>query len=540
MSALRRFARAAAIGLLAGAAGAVWSQTGDLARQAAPATAAAQRPELQRLYAGADTIWLDASGRATGNARDALALLADAASDGLDPAAYRAASLASRADGLAGASPDVRRAWDVELSLATLRYLRDLHFGRVDPKALGFRVSASRAEAHDIVATLAAAVANRRVAQLRNEVAPGLQQYRELRDTLVRYRRLAQSWPAGHLGAPKASLRVGDPYPDGAALRERLVLLGDLPADAPPAATAVYDAALAAGVARFQVRHGLAADGVLGKATIAALDVPAADRVTQIEFALERLRWLPQPDGRRVVAINIPMFRLWAWNDAAADARPALAMDVIVGRALKTQTPVFADQMRYLVFRPYWNVPRSITRNETLPAIARDPGYLAKHDMEIVQGESDAARVLPPTPESIAMLQAGSARVRQRPGPANSLGLVKFIFPNDDNIYLHSTPAKSLFGRSRRDFSHGCVRVAEPVDLAAWLLKDQPKWTRENIVSAMEGKPSLRVDLTQPVPVLLYYVTAMVSPEDGRLHFAADIYGHDAKLARALAALRDE
>ncbi|MEO8122976.1 MAG: L,D-transpeptidase family protein [Burkholderiales bacterium] len=540
MTTVRRLARAATIALIACGASAALANVQSVARDVAPAAVSPQRLELQRLYPDAAPLWLDASGQVTGNARDAIALLTDSASDGLDPTAYGVASLASRAAGLSGASPEARLAWDVELSLAMLRYLRDLHFGRVDPRALGFRVSPPRAEVHDIVAMLAAAVATGRVAQLAAELAPPLLQYRELRDSLGRYRRIAQDSPATSLGVPKASVRVGEPYADLGALRERLVVLGDLPAGTPLAAAASYDAALAAGVAQFQARHGLATDGVLGKSTLAELNVPIADRVAQLGFALERMRWLPHPDGRRIVAINIPMFRLWAWNDDARGAKPALGMDVIVGRALKTQTPVFSDEMRYLVFRPYWNVPRSIVRNETLPAIARDPGYLAKNNMEIVQGESDAARVLPTTPDSIAMLRDGVARVRQRPGPTNSLGLVKFIFPNDANIYLHSTPAKSLFERSRRDFSHGCVRVADPVVLAAWLLKDQPQWTRERIVAAMDESYSLHVNLTQPVPVLLYYVTAMVSPEDGSLHFAADIYGHDARLARALAALRDQ
>ncbi len=540
MTLLGRLARAATVALLACGASLVFATVEAVARDPALAGVSQQRLELLRLYPDAAPLWLDASGRTTGNARDAITLLTDAARDGLDPTTYSVASLASRAAGLGAASHDVRLAWDVELSLALLRYLRDLHFGRVDPRSLGFRVSPPRGDQHDIVARLATAVATGRVAQLAADLAPPLAQYRELRDALAHYRRIAQDWPATSLGVPKASVRAGDPYVDLGALRERLIVLGDLPAGIQQSTAASYDAVLAAGVASFQARHGLASDGVLGKTTLAALNVPIADRVGQIELALERMRWLPHPDGRRMVAINIPMFRLWAWDDDARGAKPALAMDVIVGRALRTQTPIFGDEMRYLVFRPYWNVPRSITRNETLPAIARDPGYLAKNNMEIVQGESDAARVLPATPDSIAMLRDGRARVRQRPGPTNSLGLVKFIFPNDDNIYLHSTPAKSLFERSRRDFSHGCVRVADPVALAAWLLKDQPQWSRERIVTAMEDQPSLRVNLTQPVPVLLYYVTAMVSPEDDSLHFAADIYGHDVKLARALAALRDQ
>ena len=196
-------------------------------------------------------------------------------------------------------------------------------------------------------------------------------------------------------------------------------------------------------------------------------------------------------------------------------------MNVIVGRAMRTQTPVFADEMTHLIFRPYWNVPRSILQNEVLPAMERDPGYLARHDMEMVPGAD-----------------GGAPRVRQRPGPKNSLGLVKFIFPNDADVYLHGTPARELFARSRRDFSHGCVRVADPPALALWLLKDQPAWTREAIEAAMNGTRTQQVNLSAPVPVLLYYLTALVSPDDGLLHFADDLYGHDAALERRLAARR--
>ncbi len=504
----------------------------------ANAASATARAELQRLYPRGDLLWLDASGRANDNTRAAIALLADAESEGLDPADYDVAALSARAPAMRDAPPSARAEWDATLSLALLRYLRDLHFGRVDPRALGFRVSPRREQEQDFAALLAAAVAQGRVTQLAAELTPTIAQYAELRTALARYRRLARDMPSTVLALPKKSVRPGDTYADADALRARLMLLGDLPAATPIGMGSIYDAALAEGVKHFQARHGLAADGVLGKTTLVALNVPAAQRVRQIELALERMRWLPPQGGRRIVAINIPMFRLWAWGGDAHGPKPAVAIDVIVGRALKTETPVFSDEMRYLVFRPYWNVPRSITRNEVLPAIGRDPAYLAKHEMEIVQGGGDDAKVLAPTPESVALLRDGTARVRQRPGPNNSLGLVKFIFPNDANIYLHSTPAQSLFGRSRRDFSHGCVRVADPVALAEWLLKDQPEWTRERIVAAMQGAPNLRVNLTQPVPVLLYYVTAIVSPEDGGLHFADDIYGHDKALARALAAPR--
>ena len=215
------------------------------------------------------------------------------------------------------------------------------------------------------------------------------------------------------------------------------------------------------------------------------------------------------------------------------DGAPSAGMGVIVGRALNTRTPVFVEEMPYIIFRPYWNVPRSIARQEIVPALQRDPAYLRREDMEIVSGQGDDARVVALSAESIALLRQGTLRVRQRPGPKNSLGSVKFVFPNDDNVYLHGTPALQLFSRSRRDFSHGCVRVEDPVALAAWALKDQPEWTQERILAAMNANRPLQVNLPRPIQVILFYVTAVV--EDGTMRFAEDIYGHDAKLDRALA-----
>ena len=281
---------------------------------------------------------------------------------------------------------------------------------------------------------------------------------------------------------------------------------------------------------RFQGRHGLDADGALGKATLAALAVPVAQRTTQLELALERLRWLPHLDEHGFLAVNIPMFHLWGWGARPVRGTPDFEMDVIVGRALDTETPVFVEELRYLIFRPYWNVPPSILRNEILPAIARDRSYLDRQNMEIVAGAGDDASALEATDENLARLRTGGLRVRQRPGPKNSLGLVKFVFPNDDNIYMHGTPAPQLFGRARRDFSHGCVRVADPVKLAEWLLRDRPEWTRERVLAAMQGPASERVTLTRPVQVILFYLTAVVMPEDGSVRFADDIYGHDGRL----------
>jgi murein L,D-transpeptidase YcbB/YkuD len=317
------------------------------------------------------------------------------------------------------------------------------------------------------------------------------------------------------------------------------VALGDLPAGTVAATGSTeYRGALVDGVKRFQRRHGLALDGIIGRSSDVALRIPIATRVRQIELALERLRWLPHLGEQRLLAINIPMFRVWAWDAIPPDGEPLFGMDVIVGRALRTQTPVFVEQLQELIFRPYWNVPSSIVRHEILPRLDRDPEYLRRERMEIVLGPGDDARVVADTPENLVRLRQGTLRLRQRPGPQNALGLVKFVFPNSENVYMHGTPAQALFSRSRRDFSHGCVRVENPIALAEWALKEQPQWTRDRIVAAMTGTQSIRVPLLKPIQVILFYTTAAVMPDDGTIHFAEDIYLHDALLDRALARRR--
>ena len=616
--------------------------------------APAERTRLTAFYApgGFAPRWLDTAGQPSADARAALGLLAGAGAEGLHPPEYRAADLVRAAERLAsgragtgpaptsgedrqaGMDPAATRgvdpragtssaatsgvgagpapalpaplpaelaAFDVELSAATMRYYQQLHAGRVDPRAIGFKMTAPVDE-HDFAVLLGAALAEHRVVEKAAELAPPLVLYRALRRMLARYRGIASSWAGSGLALPApvgATVRPGEPYAASAELRALLVALGDLPAAAPPPpaavaptavptpaaapagasigasagtpataastapasgttpvpapspgvapdaspsapaaaetpAPAVYDGDLIEGVKRFQLRHGLTGDGVLGKGTQAALAVPLAWRVRQIELALERLRWAPHLDPSRFLAVNIPMYRLWVWNGIPSNGAPAWGMNVIVGRALDHSTPVFVEQMRSVVFRPYWNVPPSILRGEILPALRRDPGYLARQNMEVVAGQGDDAPALAFGPESIDLLAQGKLRVRQRPGPRNALGLLKFVFPNDDNIYLHSTPSQALFSRSRRDFSHGCVRVEEPAKLAAWALEGQEGWTRERVAAAVAGDRQVRVGLARPIQVVLFYVTAAVMPEDGTVHFAEDIYGHDARLDRAL------
>jgi murein L,D-transpeptidase YcbB/YkuD len=284
-------------------------------------------------------------------------------------------------------------------------------------------------------------------------------------------------------------------------------------------------------VKRFQRRHGLDADGVIGAGTIAAVNVTIAHRVRQIELAMERMRWLPPLSDRPNLFVNVALFRMWA-TDPRSTNEP-LRMNVVVGKSLDHKTPIFIDRMEYVVFRPYWNPPYGITVNEIIPHAKRDPSYFARENLEIVASGDDNAPALPPTPENISHVLSGRLFIRQKPGPKNSLGLAKFIFPNSDNIYMHGTPAQSLFSRSRRDFSHGCIRLEDPAKLAEWVLRDQPEWTRERIEAAMQGTRPTQVNLKEPVTVVLFYDTVHVNSE-GVLFFVGDIYGHDQQLDAAL------
>ncbi len=500
-----------------------------------PPASAAERGWLDRLYgeAGHAPLWLTAQGVPREVAREALRLLAGATAEGLDPREYGRSALDTLAAALPGVPPDAGALarFDAGLTLAVSRYLRHLHGGRVDPNAIGFRIR-SGAERHDLPALLGAGLRDGTLRSITADLSPPATPYRALRDALARYRLIAQVWPRDSL-ALALPVRPGDTTAALAGLWFRLALLGDLPPGArPPADPGVYDPDLVTAVERFQRRHGQTADGVIGRETLADLATPIEWRVRQLELALERLRWLPDLSSGPFLLVNIPMFELAAWDSLTPAGTPSLRIGVIVGKALDTETPVLSEEMRYLVFRPYWNVPPSIVRNEILPALARDSLYLRKQNMEIVQGPGDDAQAVATTPETVALLRRGQLRVRQRPGPGNSLGLVKFIFPNDEAVYLHGTPAQELFSRSRRDFSHGCVRVEDPVALASFVLRHRPEWTEETIRGAMQGPSPRRVNLPRPLPVILFYSTAAAEP-DGTVRFARDIYGHDRTLDRA-------
>jgi len=229
--------------------------------------------------------------------------------------------------------------------------------------------------------------------------------------------------------------------------------------------------------------------------------------------------------------VNLPEFRLRAYDK---NFNIGVTMKVVVGKAYGGHyTPVFSDNMEYVVFRPYWEVPYSITKAEMIPHIVRDPDYLEKKGFEVVDRKQDVVSSGPVTPELLGQLRAGTLFVRQKPGPKNALGLVKFLFPNSYDVYMHDTPATEFFAKSRRDFSHGCIRLERPADLAAWVLRDNPGWTPERIRAAMNGDTTQQVNLAHPIPVLIVYATVIVL-EDGAVRFYDDIYGHDASLEKVL------
>lgn len=420
---------------------------------------------------------------------------------------------------------------------AALRLIEQLHRGRVDPRAAGYALNRQRAPLDTAVALQRLATTDNAL-ELLATFEPQSAQYRSLKKALARYRRM----PADLTALPPpgtTAIREGDSYAGAGKLRRLLAEFGDAPAPRDdPASETDYDADLAAAVTQFQLRHALAADGVLGARTFAVLTLPIAYRVRKIELMMERWRWLPDITAPAVI-VNVPQYMLYALPDPSdtTGGTTVLKIPVIVGQSAK-QTPIFDSTIESVIFRPYWNVPESIARAELLPLIARDPGYLMRHDMEIVRGEGDDAQVLPANAASVAALRAGGTRLRQRPGANNALGLIKFVSPNPFSVYLHSTPEARLFERERRAFSHGCIRVSDPGALAAYLLRHTPgDWNADAIEAASCGDKTFAVHLATPVPVFILYGTVVIDA-DGAVLFFEDVYGYDQRLEALLSRSR--
>jgi L,D-transpeptidase YcbB len=421
--------------------------------------------------------------------------------------------------------------FDLALTVSVMRYISDLHTGKVNPKHLDFAFD-QESKKYDLAEFLRDRVAGAAdVAAALAQVEPPYPGYRGVMRALQTYTALAKNDDGELLPPVKKTIVPGGQYAGVPRLTRRLQSLGDMPADAAVSADGTaYEGALVDAVKKFQLRHGRDPNGRIGTQTLADLNVPLSRRVQQMQLALERWRWMPQSYQRAPIIVNIPEFRLRAYDK---DFNVAVTMNVIVGNSFGHDTPVFADAMAQVVFRPYWAVPLSIVRSDLIPHILKDPTYLAKKGFEIVDSKQKVVGA-GPARASVSQLRAGKLFIRQIPGPKNSLGLVLFLFPNSYSVYMHDTPAPEFFAKSRRDFSHGCIRLEKPAELAAWVLRDNPGWNPEHIHEAMNGTATQQVNLAHPIPVLLVYLTAVVL-EDGQVHFFDDIYGHDKTLEQALA-----
>jgi len=416
---------------------------------------------------------------------------------------------------------------DLLLTDAFLIYGSHLLAGRINPVTLDPEWHASRREV-DLAKLLESALDRNSIEEALKGLLPPYSGYAKLKEALTRYRDIALQggWPTIPPGSPMRKGAEGQPV---AALCTRLGVTGDLEQKLPEEHN-LFDEVVDQAVRRFQRRHEMEVDGVVGPATLAALNVSADERVHQIELNLERWRWLPQNLGKSHVLVNIANFELEVVETGLA----VITMRVVVGRPYR-RTPVFSDQITYLVLSPYWHIPPGIAVKDILPHIRKDPEYLTRQDIKVFRGWGGERKEV--DPKRIHWSKVGAKnfpyRFRQDPGPDNVLGQVKFMFPNKFNVYLHDTPARELFTKTVRGFSSGCIRIEKPIELAEYLLRADPKWTRETLLATIEKRAEQTVRLSQPVPVHLLYWTVWID-EDKLVQFRSDIYGRDILLDRVL------
>jgi L,D-transpeptidase YcbB len=471
-------------------------------------------------------------GKPTRQALELIGILRNANEKGLDAKDYGGERWEGRLKVLQSpnaATESTLVKFDVALAVEAIRYSTDLHLGKVDPKTLHKDFDPDR-EKHNAGEFLWKNVVS--AASVKEALAPIEPPYPGYQRTLAalqKYSQMAAAEVPDPLPQVAKPIAPGQSYEAVLKLAKRLQFLGDLPGTAQvPENSQSYSGEVVDGVKHFQERHGLDPAGKLGPQTITELNRPMSDRVEALRLTLERWRWLPDNFTQPPIIVNIPEFVLRTFN---APGKPALKMPVVVGRAMRTQTPVLEEDMKYLIFWPYWNVPPSILRGEIIPKIAKDPAYLQKNAFEVATYSGQVVTDGVVSDDVLAQLRAGKLMVRQKPGPKNALGLIKFIFPNDQNVYLHSTPAQSLFSETRRDFSHGCIRVEDPKALAVWVLRNNPGWTPERIDAAFKAQQQQQVNLTYPIPVFIVYGTA-IAEEDGTILFFNDLYGFDKALRK--------
>ena len=499
------------------------------------------RLHLSNFYrpSGYKLAWIR-DGEPTTQALDLIKILQEADRKGLLAEDYDASRWADRLASLKDQRQDEQARFDVALTVCMMRYISDLHIGRINPENLGFEFDVSHKKLD-----LPHFVRERLVdgSDLRSELAaiePPFAIYQRLLAALLHYRELEKS------GDGEKVLDVGGVSPGGqyagvAGLASRLRLLGDLPDSVTiPPESKVYEQPLVDAVKHFQERLGMRPTGDLDYKTVVAMNVPLSDRVEQMQLGLERLRWLPYQFKQPPIVINVPEFRLYAFNEKN---EVGLTMKVNVGEDYNHQTPMFRGNIQYLVFRPYWTPTPNILKKEIIPDIEKNPS-LADLNLELVSGSGKVIKSGDVTAAMLQQVRSGKLTVRQPPGPENGMGLVKFMFPNQHDVYIHDTPASlDMFseategeeGELQRVASHGCIHLQYPDKFAAFLLRNTPGWDLDRVEKAMhDGKDNLQVNLAPPVPVLIFYLTAVVE-ENGDIHFFHDIYDHDRTLKLELA-----
>ncbi len=452
-----------------------------------------------------------------------------ASDDGLLPGDYHADLLASLASApIADISPARRADIDLLFSDAFLVFGSHLLEGKVNPQTIHAEWTANRRQ-RKMESVLTDALDSGDIGETLDALRPAHHAYRQLME--VRRSLASEAGAPWQPLADKPTLRPGEQDPRLPEIRHRLAALGDLePSGNEDQATQLYNAPLETAIKAFQARHGLEADGVIGRDTFKALNLTPAARIRQLDATLERWRWLPESLGETYVLVNIAGFEL-TMVDRGSEV---LRKRVIVGKPFR-QTPVFSDQIEYLVFNPTWTVPHTIMLQDQLPQILKDPDYLARLNISVYRGwGADRVRIDPAMIDWSALGKNNFPyQLVQEPGPQNALGQVKFMLPNQYDVYLHDTPGRGLFAKSERTFSSGCIRVEQPFDLAERLLAGSPNWSRARIDGIVDGQAPQTVLLPRPVPVHLQYWTAWVDGE-GRIQYRNDIYERDARLLKEL------
>ncbi len=476
------------------------------------------RAAMSEFYAerNYEPVWV-ADGRLTPAAKAVMAAIGAADAEGLDPAAYRL-PLATIGDKVP-AGPSLSASVEVILSEALLHYARDAYSGRLDPASLGKLVTI-KPMLPDSVAVLGSVSSSADPTAAVAALNPPQEGYKRLKLALAEARK-ANPGPR-HEPVPEGKLlKVGVSDPRVPLLRTRLGVA------APASDPNVYDETLSDAVKTFQAGKGLKADGAVGAGTLAFLNAEGKDKTSEIIANMERWRWLPRDMGEFHVEVNIPEFEVRVFDNGKVIHQTR----VVTGK-VTNQTPIFSNEMQSIVVNPSWNVPASITMKEMLPNVRRDPSYLSRKGYQVLANVGGKYRPVDPSMIDWSSASARNIQIRQPPGDDNALGSIKFLFPNEHSVYLHDTPSKSLFAKDVRAFSHGCVRVQNPLEFADVILAYQGGWTPQRLRKMVGGRESW-VNLPKRIPIHLVYFTAVVD-DAGTLHTLPDIYGYNARVERAL------